>query len=256
MFIFGIPVTPQTALIGAIIVAIFIRIQKLTQSSSGGQPAKEGDIPTPEQCLKLITSRRSIMPKDLNGETVTTEQLQTILEAANWAPTHKRCEPWRYTIISGPEAINRYLDFLDVWYLDHSDIVTEDEAETFRLKLVNVRTEWPDKVSHVLLIGMKRQALPDKRLPEWEEICSVATSVQNMHLMTTSMNRVGGFWSSHTWCKAARDAPEIRQDYFPGLLEHPEDRVFGAFLLGKYDEGKSFRSKRTPIADKIHTTSK
>ena len=40
---------------------------------------------------------------------------------------------------------------------------------------------------------MKRQAKPNKRLPEWEEICAVACAVQNMHLMATSMNHIGAF---------------------------------------------------------------
>ena len=30
----------------------------------------------------------------------------------------------------------------------------------------------------MLVICMKRQALPDKLLPEWEEICATACSVQ------------------------------------------------------------------------------
>ena len=50
-------------------------------------------------------------------------------------------------------------------------------------------------MSHLLLIGMRRQSKPDKRLPEWEEICSVAMSVQNMHLITTKLDHVGGYWS-------------------------------------------------------------
>ena len=61
---------------------------------------------------------------------------------------------------------------------------------------------------------MKRQAKPNKRLPEWEEICAVACAVQNMHLMATSMNHIGAFWSSHTWCKSARDSMEIREVRF------------------------------------------
>ena len=42
---------------------------------------------------------------------------------------------------------------------------------------------------------MRRQSKPDKRLPEWEEISSVAMSVQNMHLITTKLDNVGGYWS-------------------------------------------------------------
>ena len=72
-----------------------------------------------------------------------------------------------------------------------------------------------------------------------------------MHLMATSLNQVGAFWSSHTWCKAARDSPEIRKEWFGDLLLHSEDRVFGAFLLGKYDNNKKYRSIRSEISSKI-----
>ena len=89
------------------------------------------------------------------------------------------------------------------------------------------------------------------RLPEWEEICAVAMSVQNMHLMTTALDHVGAFWSSHTWCKAARDSMELRKEYFGDLLPDSEDRVFGALVLGKYPEGKKYRSTRTEMSTKV-----
>ena len=76
-------------------------------------------------------------------------------------------------------------------------------------------------------------------------------SVQNMHLMTTAMDHVGAFWSSHTWCKAARDSEEIRKEYFGELLPDPDDRVFGALVLGKYPKGKTYRSTRTEMSTKI-----
>ena len=43
-------------------------------------------------------------------------ELDTILEAANWAPTHNKTEPWRYVVFQGPESITSYLDFLDDFY--------------------------------------------------------------------------------------------------------------------------------------------
>ena len=91
-------------------------------------------------------------------------------------------------------------------YDNNADNVNESELRHFYRKLNGVRQNWTYNVSHILLIGMRRQSKPDKRLPEWEEISSVAMSVQNMHLMTTAMDHVGAFWSSHTWCKAARDS--------------------------------------------------
>ena len=64
--------------------------------------------------------------------------------------------------------------------------------------------------------------------------------------------QVGAFWSSHTWCKSARDSPELRKKYFGSLLDDPEDRVFGAFILGTYDNNrKKFHSSRSDIKTKI-----
>ena len=60
------------------------------------------------------------------------------------------------------------------------------------------------------MIGMVRQA-KEKRAAEWEEIAAVACAVHNMHLALTSIPGTGGFWSSHTWCRAARDSGEVRQ---------------------------------------------
>ena len=44
--------------------------------------------------IDVIKSRRTITPKNLNGKPLTSEELDLILEAANWAPTHKKTEPW------------------------------------------------------------------------------------------------------------------------------------------------------------------
>ena len=44
---------------------------------------------------------------------------------------------------------------------------------------------------------------------------------------------------------------EMKQKYFNGLLPDQEDKVFGAFVLGKYPKGKHFCSTRTDVASKI-----
>jgi hypothetical protein len=42
----------------------------------------------------VIKSRRTISPKNFNGEKLNEKEVALILEAANWAPTHKKTEPW------------------------------------------------------------------------------------------------------------------------------------------------------------------
>jgi len=205
-------------------------------------------LPSKEAALSLIKSRRSIMPKDLNGEEVTREELDLILEAANWAPTHKRCEPWRYTVIQGGAGASDYLDTVEEWYSEHKEEISQEEYQQFTMKVAGCKNSWPGKVSHIIIIGMKRQALEDKRLPEWEEICAVAASVQNLHLALTSIPDLGGFWSSHTWCRSWRDSAAMRE--FCGL-EDEEDRVFGAMVIGRVDSDKSFRGHRRDVSEKV-----
>ena len=203
--------------------------------------------------LDNILNRRTIYPKDcLENKTITKQELEMILEAANWAPTHNKTEPWRYIIFHGPEAILSYLDFLEDFYITKEHIISENEMETFRKKMSGARKDWPQKCATLIVIAMKRQQ-PDEngsRIPEWEEISAVSNSVHNMHLMATGMNDIAGFWSSHTWCKRARDSEEMRVFLH---LSGEEDRVFGAFLLGRYDtkQRRKFRSSRTPIWDKV-----
>jgi len=56
--------------------------------------------------------------------------------------------------------------------------VPDTDYADFLKKYAGMRASLPTNASHLLVIGMKRQALPDKRLPEWEELCAVAASVQ------------------------------------------------------------------------------
>ena len=249
--IFGLLCTPQTLFYGILFVLFFYLIQQLINAKNQDLSGNN-EMPTQDQTLKLLLSRRSIMPKEfLKGGELSNEEIGTILEAANWAPTHQKTEPWRYSIIKGSENIESYFDFLEGWYDDNVDSLSDADLKKFRSKLDRIRENWPHKVSHLVLIGMKREAKPDKRLPEWEEICAVAMSVQNMHLQATSMNSIGGYWSSLTWCRAANDSQELRKRYFGNLLLDPEDRTFGAFVFGKYDCGKQYRSTRTEISSKI-----
>jgi len=51
------------------------------------------------------------------------------------------------------------------------------------------------KCSHVIAISMKRQANPEKIMPEWEEIAAVACAVQNAHIVACQLG-VAAYWSS------------------------------------------------------------
>jgi len=65
---------------------------------AGGAPA----LPDPADVLALIKARRSIFPKDyvaVEQAAPTRAQLEAMLEASNWAPTHGKTEPWRFVVL-------------------------------------------------------------------------------------------------------------------------------------------------------------
>ena len=68
-----------------------------------------------------------------------------------------------FTNSSSPDEIEKYLDFLDNWYENHQSELHSGELEKFKNKVEGVRKEWPFKVSHLVLLGMRRQSKPDKR---------------------------------------------------------------------------------------------
>ena len=65
------------------------------KAQAEAQAARATSMPTAEEALKLIKTRRAVYPKDYTGDKVPKEKVQQILEAARWAPTHGLTEPWR-----------------------------------------------------------------------------------------------------------------------------------------------------------------
>ena len=100
---------------------------------------------SPQEFLETLKNRRSIGPKEYNGEKLSENEMEMILEAGNWAPTHGTTQPWRYVIYSSEKSITEYLDFLENYYHENSDTISEEDAAKFKKKFGGVSTEWPFK---------------------------------------------------------------------------------------------------------------
>ena len=133
----------------------------------------------------VVRNRRSIYTSMFSGEIVQDGIIQEMLENANWAPTHKLTEPWRFTLFKGA-GLQRLADFQSELYkktaLEKGDF---NEAKFEKL------ASKPLECSHIIAIGMKRNEV----VPELEEVCSVAAAVQNMWL-TASAHKIGCYWST------------------------------------------------------------
>ncbi|WP_034240929.1 nitroreductase family protein [Aquimarina atlantica] len=180
---------------------------------------------------EIIRRRRSVFPAQYNEKNVSKELINMLLENANWAPTHKLTQPWRFKVVEG-EAKDRLGAFLSDTY---TDITSDEDFSAFKYnKIINNCKS----ASAIIAICMQRD--PKERVPEWEEVASTAMAVQNMWLTCTA-NDIGCYWSS----------PKLI-NYMGDFFDFEEgERCLGFFYLGYYDEDEKNTSKREPIASKV-----
>ncbi|MBA4058567.1 MAG: nitroreductase, partial [Marivirga sp.] len=111
---------------------------------------------------KVIQSRRSVFQQQYSGEPVSDQIVKQILYNANWAPTHKLTEPWRFVVFTGA-GLKKLADFQAELY---KKITTADGS--YREDRYQGLLTKPMMSSHIIAIGMKRDE--KKSVPEIEEI--------------------------------------------------------------------------------------
>lgn len=185
---------------------------------------------TAEQTSELIRRRRAIFPNAYTDEHIPDKVIEEILENANWAPTHKLTEPWRFKVFRG-NARRRLGEYLAQWYRDNTP------AEQFLERKYKKALNNPQDSSCVIVICMQRD--PQERVPEWEELAAVACAVQNIWLSCTA-HRIGCYWSS----------PQaiLEADEFLGLKAG--ESCLGLFYMG-YHDMPEIPGKRQPVEEKV-----
>ncbi len=176
----------------------------------------------------LIKSRRSVFPAQYIDKPIAKTDIEKILEAANWAPNHRKTEPWRFKVIQG-ESKEKLGLFLSLKYME-----TEERPKEMKVKKL---IDNPKKAAAIIAICMQRD--PKESVPEWEEVAATAMAVQNMWLCCTEMG-IGSYWSS------------------PGLIKYMDEffemnegeKCLGFFYMGYY-EGELPEVTRRPIEDKV-----
>lgn len=169
----------------------------------------------PMDILTAIKTRRS------NGlitdAPVSDEDIQTVLQAAAWAPTHKRSEPWRFHVF-------------------------KDEGRDVLAEAIKQHNEQKaDKVYRApVVIGVvSAPGRAPKNPPEWEDHAATAAAVQNMALATHGLG-LAGFWKSGD----VTEMPAVKK-----LLEVDEsygDRIMAFFYIGHPDPNQPEPIRPTP----------
>jgi len=180
----------------------------------------------------VIEHRRSIYTNMFGEGTVDDEVIRKMLSNANWAPTHKLTEPWRFVVFKG-EGLKKLADFQATLYkLKNADNFDKAKFEKLKSK--------PLECSHIIAIGMQRDE--KEVIPEVEEVCATACAVQNAWL-TASAHNVGCYWSTGgiTFYEEAKP--------FFGLGE--KDKLLGFLFIGPLKSDKWPQGKRKPIDEKV-----
>ncbi|MGB5941701.1 MAG: nitroreductase [Leeuwenhoekiella sp.] len=180
--------------------------------------------------LETIAARRSVFPEQFTKEPIPKEKIELLLQAANWAPTHRKTEPWRFKVCQG-EAIGNLADFLAEKY---KETTPPKKFSEFKMKKTKAK---PRMAAAVIAICMQRD--PRESLPEWEEIAAMAMAVQNLWLAATALG-LGGYWSSPATISEMGD--------FFNLAEG--ENCYGFFYLGNY-EGELFEGTRGNWEEKV-----
>lgn len=186
-----------------------------------------------EDLNNLIRDRRSVFPKDYTGEKAGDSIILQLLENANWAPTHKLTEPWRFKVFCG-KGLNQFAEFQAKDY-HRKCFGTEKYLEKKYDKLLNN----PLKCSHIISIGMHRNE--DALIPEVEEVAAVASAVQNI-LLSAHAYGLGAYWSTGgvTYNENAKSFFDLGE----------RDSLLGFIYLGVID-GLPDAGKRQPIEQKV-----
>src|SRR5699024_9690057 len=104
-----------------------------------------------------IEKRRAVFPRQYNTQPISKEEIQKILAVANWAPTHKHTEPWRFKVIYGEERLHDFARFLGASY--------KRTAKRFVQKKYERTMDKVHRSAAVILICYQRN--PKERTPEW-----------------------------------------------------------------------------------------
>ena len=163
---------------------------------------------------ELIKNRRATPPRLFMKKAISKEIIEQLLENANWAPNHKKTEPWRFKIYTGESKLELAKKAYEILKEKQEDgyPVAPEKVEKFKSTLERV----PVAVAIIVQLDSS------KRLPEWEEIAATSMAVQNMWLTATEMG-LGAFWAT----------PAFIELFYELLKLKPGQKCLGFFYVGE-----------------------
>jgi len=211
--------------------------------------APAASLPSGDGVFGLIKSRRSIFPKDYSGAPVPRRVIERALEAANWAPTHGKTEPWRFAVFMGEAPLARFHAIKRA--ATERSLKSKPEKLAAALSKIDRKQAELKSVSAIIAIVLKRdRSVKGELMPLWEEQAAVACAMQNFHLQLTAEG-FAGYWSSggvNGWAEDEEVRALVGAD---GACDGERDMILGWFHVGASDKGAMYKARRGPIESKV-----
>ncbi|NGZ78163.1 nitroreductase family protein [Saccharibacillus alkalitolerans] len=181
---------------------------------------------------EAIRTRRSV--GTVKDEAVPREQIERILEAGTWAPTHRKTEPWRFFVLQGEGRARLAAAMADTEAAEKGiDPSPEEREELLASALKKV-----SRAPVIIAVGCEPASGP-KIIP-LEETLAVGSAIQNMLLEAHALG-LGAVWRSGSPC------------YHPLMAERfglgPDGQMLGFIYLG-YPDREPGDGKREPVSAK------
>ena len=184
-----------------------------------------------EDITLLIKERRTYPTRFFNDKEVSEELVKQLLENANWAPNHKKTEPWRFIVFRGEgraKFISEVKSVLEQAREKGADIAP-DKVDKFSLHFRKA------PVAIAIIANLDEE----HRLPEWEEMAAVSMAVQNIWLSATAAG-VSAFWATPPFVNLLGSSLDLKLN----------QKSMGFLFLG-YTNRPFPSNGRGPIEEKI-----
>jgi len=181
--------------------------------------------------IELLTTRRSVKPRDMTGPGPSPTELDTILTIGARVPDHGKLAPWRFIVFEGEARLRAGRIIADVFARKHPQATAaEIEVETRRL------TDAP------LVIGLVSLTRPHPKVPAYEQELSAGASAMNLVTAATALG-YGACWLTG-WFSADRDVLD-------GFGLKPEEKLAGLIHIGAVSKPSEDRPR--PVLSEIVT---
>jgi nitroreductase len=162
--------------------------------------------------LKLLTTRRSFKPVELNGPAPSPAEIETLLTVASRVPDHGKLTPWRFIVFEG-EARRAAGDAIVAAFAAKYPDAKAEQVEFERQRL----TRAP------LVVAVVSRAGPHVKIPEWEQVLSSGAAAMNLVLAAHALG-YGASWITE-WYAYDRSVLDAL-----GLAPH--ERIAGFVHIG------------------------